>query len=194
VTALLIGAALAVAALVYVLFPLFDEVVVTTRQPATSRAQGSSETSIDALREIEFDRATGKLSDDDYASLKAAYTRSALAELRAKESRGSTTVVVTPPAVVAPNVAPSGNGAATHAVGASNGSSSDVATDPLEAAVLRYRSVRRTCETCGPRPEPDPAFCSSCGKYLKGSCANCGAAIEAPASRFCANCGSSLAA
>jgi cytochrome c-type biogenesis protein CcmI len=195
VTALLIGAALAVAALVYVLFPLFDEVVVTTRQRGTSRAQGSSETAIDALREIEFDRATGKLSDDDYASLKAAYTRSALAELRAKESHGSTTVVVAPrPAVVAPNVVTNGNSAGAHAVVASNGSSSDVATDPVEAAVLRYRSVRRTCETCGPRPEPDPAFCSACGKYLKGSCANCGAVIDAPASRFCANCGASLAA
>jgi hypothetical protein len=194
VTALLIGAALAVAALVYVLFPLFDEVIVTPRRRGTSRAQASSETAIDALREIEFDRATGKLSDDDYASLKATYTRSALAELRAKESHGSATVVVAPPPAAAPNVAPSGNGAGTHAVGVANGASSDVATDPVEAAVLRYRSVRRTCETCGPRPEPDPAFCSSCGKYLKGSCANCGAAIEAPASRFCANCGSSLAA
>jgi double zinc ribbon protein len=194
VTALFIGAALAVAALVYVLFPLFDEVVVTTRQRGPSRAQGSSETAIDALREIEFDRATGKLSDDDYASLKAVYMTSALAELRAKESHGSTTVVVAPPAAVAPNVVPSGNGAGPHAAGASNGSSSDAVTDPVEAAVLRYRSVRRTCETCGPRPEPDPAFCSSCGKYLKGTCANCGAAIEAPASRFCANCGSSLAA
>ena len=34
-----------------------------------------------ALREIEFDRETGKLSDDDYASLKAKYTGEALAAL-----------------------------------------------------------------------------------------------------------------
>jgi hypothetical protein len=33
------------------------------------------ESAIDALREIEFDRATGKLSDDDYAALKTEYTR-----------------------------------------------------------------------------------------------------------------------
>ncbi len=31
-----------------------------------------------ALREIEFDRATGKLSDDDYASLKRQYSAAAL--------------------------------------------------------------------------------------------------------------------
>ena len=35
---------------------------------------------------IEFDRATGKLSDADYGSLKAAYTGRALAELRAPET------------------------------------------------------------------------------------------------------------
>jgi rRNA maturation endonuclease Nob1 len=68
------------------------------------------------------------------------------------------------------------------------------ASDPVEAAVLRYRSMRRACETCGPRPEPDPAFCSSCGKYLRGTCAQCGTTIDQPASRFCANCGNSLAA
>ena len=193
--ALLIGAVLAVAALLYVLFPLFDDVVTPSRGRGASHPQASSETAIDALREIEFDRATGKLSDDDYASLKAEYTQSALVELRAKESQGSSaTLVVTPPPVVAPNVASSGNGAGSHGAAGSNGSGADAAIDPVEAAVLRYRAVRRTCETCGPRPEPDPAFCSSCGKYLKGSCAHCGATIDAPASRFCANCGSSLAA
>ena len=34
-----------------------------------------------ALKEIEFDRATGKLSDDDYATLHARYTTAALATL-----------------------------------------------------------------------------------------------------------------
>src|SRR3989442_11196200 len=35
-----------------------------------------------ALKEIEFDRATGKLSDTDYEQLKAKYTEAALAALR----------------------------------------------------------------------------------------------------------------
>src|SRR5437867_10668842 len=35
-----------------------------------------------ALKEIEFDRATGKLSDTDYDALKAEYTVAALAALR----------------------------------------------------------------------------------------------------------------
>src|SRR2546425_9402467 len=37
-----------------------------------------------ALKEIEFDRATGKLSDTDYDALRAEYTAAALAALRAE--------------------------------------------------------------------------------------------------------------
>jgi hypothetical protein len=177
--ALVVGAALAVAALIYVLLPLFDA-VTPLRARLTGTPAAAPESAIDALREIEFDRATGKLSDDDYASLKATYTRSALVELRsrrrepASEPAGSAPVVATASRIDAPSIAGS--------------------VDPAESAVLWYRAIRRSCEACGPRPEPDPAFCSSCGKYLKGACATCGAVIDAPASRFCANCGSSLAA
>ena len=56
-------------------------------RPRPARAPAAApESAIDALREIEFDRATGKLSDDDYAALKAQYTRTALVELRAQRS------------------------------------------------------------------------------------------------------------
>ena len=173
-TALFIGAALAVAALVYVLFPLFDT-VAPVRSRGAARPAAVPESAIDALREIEFDRATGKLSDDDYTALKAEYTRTALLELRARE-----------------NWDPARPAGATDA-GAPDSAATEAA-DPVEAAVLRYRSMRRECDTCGPRPEPDPAFCSSCGMYLKRACVHCGATIDQPASRFCGNCGSSLAA
>ena len=176
-SALLIGAALAVAALLYVLFPLFD-VSVPGRPRSRTQVATHPETAIDALREIEFDRATGKLSDDDYAALKAEYTRTALVEMRAQQP------VVGSPAEAAQGV---------HDV-IPNESGDAASVDAAEAAVLKYRAVRRSCDTCGPRPEPDPAFCSSCGKYLKGACANCGVSIDQPASRFCANCGSTLAA
>ena len=170
--ALLVGAALAVGALAYVLYPLFAVGPLTRRRTA-GVPRVASEGAIDALREIEFDRATGKLSDDDYAALKAEYTRTALVELRAREGQVATTAEPDEALAV-----------------------TDVtdATDAAEAAVLKYRSVRRSCDTCGPRPESDPAFCSSCGKYLRGTCSHCGAAVSAPASRFCASCGNSLAA
>jgi hypothetical protein len=180
VTALLIGAALAVAALAYVLLPLFD--AIAPMRARAARHVPAPESAIDALREIEFDRATGKLSDDDYAALKTEYTRKGLVEMRTRRASSL------PPVVTAAV-------AATDVIGgATPNADSSPTVDIAEAAILRYRSIRRECDTCGPRPEPDPVFCSSCGKYLKGACAHCGAVVDAPASRFCAHCGNSLAA
>lgn len=45
------------------------------RDPAQNSA-------VDALREIEFDRATGKLSESDYDQLKSSYTQRALVFMR----------------------------------------------------------------------------------------------------------------
>ena len=85
-----------------------------------------------ALKEIDFDRETGKLSDGDYEFLKARYTALALEALRAE--------------------------------------SLEVTPDTIEAMVAaRVRSLRSAgslpaaCPDCGPRPEPDALFCSSCG-------------------------------
>lgn len=81
-TALLVGTALAVASLCYVLYPLFraDLAPMPLPSQASSRPQSAA---VDALRELEFDRQTGKISDSDYAPLKARYTEQALAVLRA---------------------------------------------------------------------------------------------------------------
>jgi hypothetical protein len=43
-------------------------------------------TAVDALREIEFDHATGKLSERDYTELKATYTQRAVDAMRSGES------------------------------------------------------------------------------------------------------------
>ena len=80
-TALLVGTALAVASLCYVLYPLFRTGVSTVPRPSAVRRQLESP-AIDALRELEFDRETGKISDSDYEQLKARYTSQALAAMR----------------------------------------------------------------------------------------------------------------
>lgn len=81
VIALLAGTLLAVGALAFVLYPLFFESRPARRRQVTIGP--TSESAIVALREIEFDRATGKLSESDYAELKAMYSSRALEELRA---------------------------------------------------------------------------------------------------------------
>ncbi len=92
---LLLGTLLALGALSYVLWPLLG----TAEEPERRRAVPASAhllrpdegLAVAALREIEFDRATGKLSDSDYDELKVKYTTLALAELR-KESDTATAI------------------------------------------------------------------------------------------------------
>jgi ribosomal protein L40E len=86
VSALIVGTALAVASLFYVLYPLFRaEGAVVPRARDVYAARQSP--AIDALRELEFDRQTGKISDADYEPMKARYTEQALAVMRAGDSR-----------------------------------------------------------------------------------------------------------
>jgi hypothetical protein len=161
VLALLVGTLLAVGALAYVLFPLFVATAVAPVRRALSAREGAvsqEKEAVVALREIEFDRATGKLSDSDYDELKTRYTERALAAMRMSAAGRSTP------------------------------------DDAVEAAVLAYRARLRHCAHCGPRPEPDAVYCSSCGHYLPGSCGTCGAAVGEAGAAFCTSCGRQLAA
>jgi len=178
---LVVGTALALGALTLVLSPLLSAIDPATDTPAKRKAaQRAAEidvpsTAVDALREIEFDRETGKLSESDYADLKQRYTREALAELRAAEQS-------------------SGVAAVTAAAGAQASNSATATLDPVEAAIARARADVRSCGVCGPRPEPDATYCSSCGRYLPEKCGACGASVELVGSRFCSGCGCQLAA
>jgi hypothetical protein len=163
--ALGIGTLLAVGALAYVLYPIFFTPSGREPLPAFrfgSRSEWSDDVAVAALREIEFDRATGKLSDADYAQLKERYTREALARMRQK-------------AVTGPAMPPT-------------------ADDEIEAAIRAYRAERPVCAVCGPRPETEAAFCSECGRYLHGSCQQCGRHVDEIGARFCSACGHQLAA
>jgi hypothetical protein len=79
--ALLAGTALAVGALAFVLYPLFFRVADRSPRRASGE-RDADDSAIVALREIEFDRATGKLSDGDYAELRQTYGDRALREMR----------------------------------------------------------------------------------------------------------------
>ena len=85
-TPLVIGTILAIAALSFVLYPLLIG-ANPVGTPAPGVPEEKQNQAVDALREIEFDRATGKLSDTDYDSLKASYTQRAINEMRSEGSR-----------------------------------------------------------------------------------------------------------
>lgn len=154
--ALTVGTVLALLALAYVLAPLFSDAVSMRADVRDPTIPTEASSAVATLREIEFDRATGKLSDSDYTDLKASYTSMAVAAMRAESEAGE-------------------EASSGQVVGA---------LDPSAA----------TCPVCGPRPEGDAIYCSSCGRHLGGPCATCGAAIDQPGARFCAGCGHAVAA
>ena len=121
-----------------------------------------------ALKEIEFDRETGKLSEADYAQLKQKYTAAALEALRAEERMEAPADVE---AMIAARVR------------------------TLRSAATATPTGAPACAGCGPRPEPDAAFCSACGRRLQMgiACERCGAPLP-PDSRFCEGCGTRVAA
>jgi rRNA maturation endonuclease Nob1 len=125
-----------------------------------------------ALKEIEFDRETGKLSDVDYEFLKTKYTAAALDALRHESEEAASDDVE---AMIAAKV---------RALRFASAATSPDASSPGPV-----------CTGCGPRPEPDAVFCSSCGRRLptRGACDRCGTALV-PDSRFCEACGRQVAA
>ena len=129
-----------------------------------------------ALKEIEFDRETGKLSERDYESLKARYGAEALAAIADDERsppHDSGTEPVDAERLIATRL---------QAFRSAPDSDPQVSSSP-------------SCLRCGPRPEPDARFCSRCGLALFPAtyCAECGAVLPNE-SRFCARCGHKVAA
>jgi hypothetical protein len=81
---LVVGTLLALGTLSFVLYPLFMTGSLTTpaRPVPFDRDDAARNPALDALREIEFDRETGKLSDADYAALRTQYTQRAVESMR----------------------------------------------------------------------------------------------------------------
>ncbi|HEY3221163.1 MAG TPA: zinc ribbon domain-containing protein [Gemmatimonadales bacterium] len=116
-----------------------------------------------ALKEIEFDRATGKLSDSDYEQLKAKYTEQALIALR---SAGALTPGASPgihePRAVA------------------RGQKTTGLTCPEHGARPEPDAV--FCSECGKRLGSAPGYCARCGTVLEDDaryCNRCGARVAA---------------
>ncbi|MDX2192551.1 MAG: zinc ribbon domain-containing protein [Gemmatimonadales bacterium] len=130
------------AAAVEVAMPDFDEADDTPKGLALA-----------ALREIEFDQATGKLSDDDYAMLKERYTARALEAMRVEEGRAGIAAPV--PVAPAPATAPP---CPTCATPARDGAQF------CEGCGMRLVALR--CHGCGAWPATDGGFCEACGSRL----------------------------
>lgn len=167
---LIAGIVFAASAVYFVLRPILRPETVGTE---ISEADGANEgedpdddlspraVALRALKEIEFDRATGKLSDADYDALKGKYTSEALVALRAEgreQGAGSSPLRQVP----APR------------------SPLPVTTCPAHGP--RPESDAQFCSECGRRLGTAPGYCARCGTSLESGaryCHSCGARVAA---------------
>ncbi len=158
--ALVVGTVLAIGALAFVLYPLFfgaprDRAVAALRTEALT-----DDVAVAALREIEFDRATGKLSEPDYAQLKEQYTRQALASMRRTAAPDVDAVAGDPDDVEA----------AIRAYRAARPTCTAHGPRPEPDAIFCSecgRYLAGACEQCGRRvDEVGARFCAACGHRL----------------------------
>ena len=113
-----------------------------------------------ALKEIEFDRETGKLSDADYEALKQKYTAAALDALRAEERTAAPTDVE---AMIAARVRTL-RGAPGVAACSTCGPRPE--GDAAFCSTCGRRLQPGACERCGAALSPDSRFCEGCGTQV----------------------------
>jgi hypothetical protein len=111
-----------------------------------------------ALKEIEFDRATGKLSEDDYLFLKTKYSEQALAAIKAEEGPM--------PADVESLIAVRARAirsAAASGLPACPTCGPRPEPDALFCSDCSARLVAGTCAQCNAPMEAGSRFCDRCG-------------------------------
>jgi hypothetical protein len=164
---LMVGILLATGATYYVLRPIFRPAPAVPGTAARDEGDDPDDdlspqaVALRALKEIEFDRATGKLSDADYDDLHAKYTQEALAAMRegsGEQGAGSGTPRPMP-APRSPLPAP---------------------TCPVDGPRPERDAV--FCSACGRRLGTAPGYCSRCGSALETDaryCNRCGSRVAA---------------
>ena len=155
--ALLIGIVVALGAVALVLDPVLRPGRVRAAAPAADEDDPlghRKDLALAALKEIEFDRATGKLDDADYERMKATYTAEALEAIREVEDAAAP--VPQEPALAKRQV-PAGVGASAA------GAAADAAEALIAAKRKAARSGRKFCSECGAEMEGAGKFCVECG-------------------------------
>ena len=161
--ALIIGIVVALGAVALVLAPIvWPERVrpAVADEPAEDPREHRKDLALAALKEIEFDRATGKLDDADYARMKATYTAEAVAAIREADAaapgvgaEAAEGAVPREPALAA----------ALAAVPAGTAPAGDAAEALIAAKRQAARSGRKFCSECGAELEGTGKFCVECG-------------------------------
>jgi hypothetical protein len=166
---LIVGILLATGATYFVLRPILRPSPTDDLSTSTDEGDDPDDdlspqaVALRALKEIEFDRATGKLSDADYDELHAKYQGEALAALRGEGglTPGASPGIREPRAVA-------------------RGQSTERPTCPVDGPRPEPDAV--FCSACGRRLGTAPGYCARCGSALASDaryCNSCGSRVAA---------------
>lgn len=184
---LLLGLALLLLVAFVVARPILE------RQDATeieiSRADqlvAERESLLTTLRDLDFDYATGKISEEDYVPQRAQLVAQGVAVLRQLDALG----------VVGRDGAARVEDEVEQAIAARRkprAAQSAEAQIETEVAARRRSDGRRgaTCPHCGAAANGGDRFCPKCGQALAITCPTCGHPAQ-PEDKFCAKCGTRL--
>lgn len=184
----LIALALAILVVAFVAYPLFrgvpeeESVAASAEELELERVLSQRESTYAALKDLEFDLAMGKLSEEDYQELSRRYKGRAIDILKELDQL----------AAAVPQPQPEVESALS---------------DRIEQEVLALRQRRRqevqavtsggekelACARCGKAHQPGDLFCAGCGYPLAETCPQCGVECR-PSDRFCSSCGAELTA
>ena len=146
---ILLGAILVAAAVVmYVVQPVFtgEKAPLAELDEEVTEAETRRYLSLVALRDVEYDYATGKVDERDYRKLRDELGREALAALRVvQQSREE------------PDGSPPGR-------------APDTTEGDLEREIAAYRIALRAgtlCDRCGSANVEEALFCATCGRQLE---------------------------
>jgi hypothetical protein len=149
--AMLIGLLVAIVAVLLVLDPILRPGrAPAPAEPEEDPTEQKKELALAALKEIEFDRATGKLSESDYQTMRARYTKEAVEALREVEAQ---------PALAGGN----GHGGAVGAGAEAGVAAAEDAVERLIAEARQASKGKRYCTNCGAELEGSGRFCVECG-------------------------------
>lgn len=178
---LLLGLALGLLILLVVVQPLADRSGV--REKKTSETDvliAEREQLLTALRDLDFDHATGKITDDDYVPQRAQLMAQGAAVLKQLDE-------------MRPLAAPGADTSeAATEWSMDDFIESEIAarrqTSPANAPNPAAEITAGACPHCGVATRAGDRFCPKCGTTLSIVCRDCGHTLQ-PNDRFCPRCG-----
>lgn len=154
----LVAIILAGAVITYIGYPLFRPRTEINEEPEMDNREldevvAEKESTLAAIAELDFDRAMGNLSEEDYRDLRDKYRLKALALLKREDE------LVKADAAASPRFSSAESGRSCAACGRE--------IEPGDRFCAGCgRPVALACPSCGAQHAPEDAFCAKCGQRL----------------------------